>query len=154
LYISEVVQQRFQEADEISTLVAKEVFGVARGALEIDLRSNKLDMSKPAQVGAAIQEILQTDFELNALLDSVVGDSRTIYDVAIIDASGQVLLHTNAAYFGQPPPKRESFSDIVNGGIRKQLKVIYGPSQIYDARLPLFRDDKTFGEVRVGVSTV
>ena len=38
-------------------------------------------------------------------------------------------------------------------GIRKQLKAIYGPPQIYDVRVPLERDGKAFGEVRVGVAT-
>jgi len=156
LFISEMVQKRFQEADETSQLVAHQIFRVAKGALEIDLSSAKVNLNDPAQVASAIQEVLQTDYELNALLDSVVGDSATIQDAAITDARGQALLHTNAAMFGEILPKREDFSEIVNGGIRKQLKVIYGgrPSQVYDVRLPLLRGDKPFGEVRVGVSTV
>src|SRR5215470_2379693 len=157
LYISEVVHQRFQEADETSQLVAHQIFRVAKGALEIDLSSAKVNMNDPAQVASAIQEVFQTDYELNALLDSVVGDSATIYDAAITDVRGQALIHTNAALFGQTLPPREDFSPIVNGGIRKQLKVIYGThgaSDVYDVRLPLLRGDKPFGEVRVGVSTV
>src|SRR5262249_47627043 len=157
LYISEMVQKRFQEADETSQLVAHQIFRVARGALEIDLNSGKVNLNDQAQVASVIQEVLQTDYELNALLDSVVGDSATIYDAAITDSRGQALLHTNAALFGTTLPERENFSAIVNGGIRKQLKVLYGkydPSTVYNVRLPLVRGDKPFGEVRVGVSTV
>jgi PAS domain S-box-containing protein len=101
-----------------------------------------------------MEEVLQTDSELNALLDSAVGNSPTIYDATITDALGHALLHSNAAYFGKALPHREEFASFVNGGIRKQLKVIYGPAQVYDVRLPLLRDGKPFGEVRVGVSTV
>ncbi len=154
LYISEVVHQRVQEAYNNSFFVGHQIFAVARGALEIDLSSAKIDLHDPKQVAATIEEVLQTDYELNALLDSVVGGSPTIYDAAITDARGQALLHTNAAYFGKTLPQREDFSTIVNGGIRKQLKIIYGPAQVYDVRLPLLRDGKPFGEVRVGVSTV
>src|SRR5262245_12849970 len=89
LYISEVVHQRFEEAQEISQLVAHQIFGVARGALEIDLSSAKVNLKDPAQVANTIRDVLQTDYELNALLDSVVGDSATIYDAAITDARGQ-----------------------------------------------------------------
>src|SRR5215472_5102608 len=154
LYVSEVVHQRIQEAYNSSLLIGHQVFSVARGALEADLSSTKADMSDPAQVAAAIEEVLQTDSELNALLDSVVGESPIIYDAAITDVRGQALLHTNAAYFGKILAQREDFAAVVNGGIRKQLKVVYGPAQVYDVRLSLLRDGKPFGEVRVGVSTL
>jgi signal transduction histidine kinase len=153
-YIAEVVHQRIQEAYNSADLVQQQIFAVAHGALEADLTSTKIDLSNPAQVAAAIEEVLQTDYELNSLLDAAVGNSPTIYDAAIIDARGLALLHTNPAYFGKPAPQREDFLSVVHGGIRKQLRTIYGPAQVYDVRFPLIRDDKPFGEVRVGISTV
>jgi PAS domain S-box-containing protein len=154
LYISEVVHQRIQEAHNSSLLICDQVFSVARDTLAIDLTNAKINLHDPDQVAAAMEEVLQTDSELNALLDSAVGNSPTIYDAAITDARGQALLHSNAAFFGKVLAPREEFSSIVNGGIRKQLKIIYGPAQVFDVRLPLLRDGKPFGEVRVGVSTV
>src|SRR5215831_1743015 len=154
LYISEVVHQRIQEAHSSSLLICDQVFSVARDTLAIDLTNAKINLHDPDQVAAAMEEVLQTDSELNALLDSAVGNSPTIYDAAITDARGQALLHSNAAFFGKVLPPREEFSAIVNGGIRKQLRIIYGPAQVYDVRLPLLRDGKPFGEVCVGVSTV
>jgi signal transduction histidine kinase len=153
-YIAEGVHQRIQEAYNSAELVRQQIYAVAHGALEADLTSTKVDLTNPAQVAAAIEEVLQTDYELNALLDSAVGNSPTIYDATITDARGLALLHTNPAYFGKPVPQREDFLNVVHGGIRKQLKIIYGPAQVYDVRLPLIRDGKPFGEVRVGVSTV
>jgi PAS domain S-box-containing protein len=153
-YLAEVVHQRIQEAYNSAELVRQQIYAVAHGALEADLASTRIDLSNPEQVAAAIEEVLQTDYELNSLLDSAVGNSPTIYDAAILDARGHALLHTNPAYFGKPAPQREDFANVVNGGIRKQLKIIYGPAQVYDVRLALVRDGKPFGEVRVGVSTV
>jgi signal transduction histidine kinase len=155
-HVAEVVRQRIGEAYNTSQLTAHQIFSVARGALEADLSSTKIDLNDPAQVAAQTEDLLQTDYELNSLIDSSVGYSPDIYDVAIIDVRGQALLHTNSAYFGKIVPQREDFSQVVNGGIRKQLKVIYGPAQVYDVRLPLLRvaDHKPFGEVRVGVSTL
>lgn len=153
-YVSEVVHERIQEAYNSSVLIRYEVFSVAESALETDLGSTKVDMSDPAQVAAAIEYVIETDYELDALLNSVVGESPIIYDAAITDVRGQALLHTNAAYFGKILAQREDFAGVVNGGIRKQLKVIYGPFQVYDVRLPLVRDGKPFGEIHIGVSTV
>src|SRR5215470_19357065 len=118
LYISEVVHQRIQEAYNSSLLICDQVFAVARDALAIDLTNAKIDLHDPVQVAAAMEEVLQTDSELNALLDSAVGNSPTIYDAAITDARGQALLHSNAAFFGKVLAPREEFSSIVNGGIR------------------------------------
>src|SRR5262249_11140199 len=136
-YIAEVVHQRIQEAYNSAELVRQQIYAVAHGALEADLASTRVDLTNPAQARAAIEEVLQTDYELNSLLDAAVGDSPTIYDAAITDARGLALLHTNAAYFGKPVPQREDFLNVVRGGIRRQLKTIYGPAQVYDVRLPL-----------------
>src|SRR5882724_6977299 len=154
LYISEVVQQRLQEAADISHNAGLQLFAVARGAFQVDLSSSKIDPNNLKQVEAAWQEVLQTDWVVNALLESATGDSRLIYDAAITDTSGQTILHTNPALLGKPVARREDFDSVVHAGIRKQLKVIYGPGQVYDMRVPLTRDGQAFGEVRVGVSTL
>jgi signal transduction histidine kinase len=154
LYISEVVQQRIQEAYDSSLLIGHEVFNVARNSLEVDLASSKMNLNNPKEVASAVQEVLQTDSGINALLESVEGYSQTIYDAAIVDRNGQALLHSNPELLGKPVPSREDFSTIANAGIRKQMKVIYGPPQVYDVRVPLLRDGMPFGEVRIGVSTV
>lgn len=154
LYISEVVQQRIQEAYDSSLLIGHEVFNVARNSLEIDLASSKMNLNNPKEVASAVQEVLQTDSGINALLESVEGYSQTIYDAAIVDSNGQALLHSNQELLGKPVPARQDFSTIANAGIRKQMKVIYGPPQVYDVRVPLLRDSMPFGEVRIGVSTV
>src|SRR6266567_2461956 len=154
LYISEVVQQRLQEAADISHNAGLQLFAVARGAFQVDLSSSKVDPNNLKQVEAAWQDVLQTDWVVNALLESATGDSRLIYDAAITDTSGQTILHTNPALLGKPVARREDFDSVVHAGIRKQLKVIYGPAQVYDMRVPLARDGQAFGEVRVGVSTL
>jgi signal transduction histidine kinase len=62
-------------------------------------------------------------------------------------------LHTLPTLIGKNVKPREDFDAIGKGGVWKQLKVIYGPAQVYDVRIPLLRDSLPFGEVRVGVST-
>ena len=55
---------------------------------------------------AAITNYLQTDTNLNEMLESVVGNSRIIYDAAIIDPNGVAILDTNPALNGKPVPER------------------------------------------------
>jgi PAS domain S-box-containing protein len=152
LYVSEVVHQRIQETYDVADLVAHQIFAVARPSLEVDLRSTRVDLNDPKQVDAAVQYELETDPAVNSLLASVLGQSPAIQDACISSARGQCLLHTNSFLVGQPVQQREDWDSIVNGGIRKQLKVIYGPGQVYDVRYPLVRDGRAFGEIRVGVS--
>ncbi len=153
LYISEIVKQRIQETKDVAELVARQVFAVARPSLEIDLSSTRIDLNNPKQVDDAVQYELQTDLSLNSLIDSILGQSPAIQDVSIVSANGQALLHTTPVLVGQPIEPRNDWDTVVNSGIRQQLRVVYGPYAVYDVRLPLVRDGRAFGAIRVGVST-
>ena len=85
-----------------------------------------------------MQELLQYDTGITSLLDSVTGDSPNILDASIVDANGLALLHTNPALQNTIVPRAGGLQPtVLNGGIRQQLKLIYGPAQTYDVRLPL-----------------
>jgi signal transduction histidine kinase len=154
LYIAEAVHQRIQEAYDNSIFIGHELFNVARDSLEVDLGSTKVNVNNPKDVAAAVEEVLQYDTGVNALLDSVQGYSETVYDAALVDANGQALLHTNTDLLGKVVPSREDFSGLLHAGVVRQIKIIYGPSRVYDVRVALARNGKPFGEVRIGVSTL
>jgi len=155
LYISEVVKQRFHEVYAIADVINQHVFAVAKPALAVDLSSSRIDQNDPKQVENAIQELLQFDTGIAAVLESATGDSPSVLDVCIVDAKGLALLHTNPALQGRMVEPREDFSQVTNGGFRRQLKLIYGPTQTFDVRYPLVHaaTGQPFGEVRVGVHT-
>lgn len=155
LYISEVIRQRIQEVYSVAEVIKLHVFAVSKPALAVDLGSSKVDVNDPKQLEAAVQELLQSDSSMSALLESVTGDSPNILDAAIVDANGLALLHTNPALQGTIVPPREDFSHVLHYGIRQQIRMIYGPPKTFDVRLPLVHtaSGKPFGEVRVGVHT-
>jgi len=155
LYISEVVHQRIQEVASIADVIKLHIFAAAKPAFAVDLSSTKIDLNDPQKVEAAMQDLLQSDPVITSLLESVTGDSQNILDACIVDTNGLALLHTTAALQNTIVPAREDFANILNGGIRRQFKLIYGPPETYDVRLPLlnYATGKPFGEVRVGVST-
>jgi signal transduction histidine kinase len=158
LYITQVIRQRMNAALETGTLLAHEMYDFTRNAVEIDLSSSKVDLNDPQQVEDAIAEVLQTDQGMNSLLQSIQGYSLIVYDAAVVDTEGHALLHTSESMLekGKIVENRENFEPIANGSIWKQLKVIYGPAQTYDIRIPFTREreDIPFGEVRVGISTL
>src|SRR3954447_13179863 len=132
IYISQLVKQRIDEAYQNGEFVASEVFQSTREALESDLSNSKLDLSDPKVLQAATEESLQTDAGLNSLLQSIVGYSPTIYDVAVADASGKAIIHSDGNMTGNILPVREHFEDIRKGGFWKQVRMVYGPPNVYD----------------------
>jgi signal transduction histidine kinase len=154
VYISRLVQNRIAEAYESGDFVAHQVFHATREALTQDLNDPRLRTRDPNDVDALIQESLETDPGVNSLIESIVGYSPTIYDVAIADHNGRALLHSDAQAIGATLPAREEFLKIRDGGIRRQLQVIYGAPKVYEVQIALERNGKPFGSIRVGVSTV
>ncbi|HVG92420.1 MAG TPA: ATP-binding protein [Alphaproteobacteria bacterium] len=155
LYISEVVRQRIQEVSSIADVIKLHMFAVARPALTVDLSATKIDLNDPQKVEAALEDLLQSDTVVTSLLESVTGDSLNILDACIVDTNGLALLHTTSALQNTIVPPREDFANLLNGGVRRYYKLIYGPTETYDVRLPLINNatGKPFGEVRVGVNT-
>src|ERR1043166_2452858 len=154
IYISQLVKQRIDETYQNGQFVASEVFQSAREALETDFATEKGDLADPSVFHEAVQRSLQSDSGLNSLLQSIVGYSPTIYDVAIVDGTGKATVHSDAQMVGKVVNVRDDFSSIRSGGFWKQVRMIYGEPTVYDLRLPLLRDGQPFASVRIGVSSV
>ena len=154
IYVSQVVHHGIDDAYTDAGFIANQVLDAAQSALQVDLSSTKVDTEDPEAVRAAIEETLQTDPALNSLLQSIVGYSPTVYDVIITDLQGRTLLHTNPDLIGKTVPPREDFTTIERGTLWQQLKVIYGPSHVYERRMTFERNGAPFGMIRVGLSTV
>src|SRR5579872_753893 len=152
LYVFEVVQQHIQGIYDEGLFIRKEILDVARVPLETDLSAARVDTNDPRAVEGALQDLLQRDPGVNDLMESVISNSPTVFDAAIVGADGKGLVHTNELLIDKFVPPREDFSVVVFGSIRKQWEVIYGRPRIYDVSLPILRNGVPFGQVRVGVS--
>jgi signal transduction histidine kinase len=154
VYLSQLLKQRLIWADETASQLTNQLEYAASKAPP-DLTSTRVDTENPKAMRAAITNYLQTDTNLNEMLESVVGNSRIIYDAAIIDPSGVAILDTNPVLNGKPVPVRPPLSLLRDAGFRHQLRLLYGqPATVYDAGMGLEMDGQTFGSIRVGVSTV
>ena len=153
IYLSQLLRQRLLWADETASQLTNQLEYAASKAVP-DLTSTRIDTNNPKAMRAAIANYLQTDTNLNDMLESVVGNSRIIYDAAIMDPNGVAILDTNPALNGRPVPERAPLSVLRDAGFRRQLRLLYGPATVYDVSIGLELDRQAFGSVRVGVSTV
>jgi PAS domain S-box-containing protein len=140
-------------ADETASQLTNQLEYAASKAVP-DLTSTRVDTQNPKAMRTAIATFLQNDTNLNDMLESVWGNSRIIYDAAIIDPNGVAILDTNPALNGKPVPQRPSLAVLRDAGFRRQLRLLYGPATVYDVSIGLELDGQAFGGVRVGVSTV
>ncbi len=152
-YLSQLLRQRLLWADETASQLTNQLEYAASKAVP-DLTSTRVDTANPKEMRAAITNYLQTDTNLNAMLESVVGNSRIIYDAAIVDPEGVAILDTNPVMNGKPVPSRPPLSVLRDAGFRRQLRLLYGPGTVYDVSIGLEMDKQVFGSIHVGVSTV
>lgn len=153
LYISQILRLRIANAYETATNLTHQLAYAAGNAVP-DFSSTALDTNDPAAVRRAVAEYVQTDVDLNNLLQSDPGDWRFIYDVAIVDTTGKALLHTNASMVGKIIPPRPDFQQVVGARFRQQIRLVFSPAAVYDVSYPLELNGAPFGTIRIGVQTV
>ena len=75
-----------------------------------DLTSTRVDTDNARSVRTAIEGTLETDTNLNDLLNSFVANVPIAYDAAVVDLDGRAILHSNAALAGKVLKKRPDFA--------------------------------------------
>jgi PAS domain S-box-containing protein len=154
LYVSQFVRQRIREAYSSGDFVARQVRDAARDAVAVDLRNTDIDPADSEKIRKVIADSLQTDPGVNTLLQSIVGYSLIIYDVGLYDHDDHVLVHTDVSLLDKAVHPREDFARVRDGNFFRQIEVVYGKPEVYDIHLPIQRDGKPFGDIRIGISTV
>ncbi len=153
LYISQILRLRIAGAYDTATSLTHQL-AYAAGNSVPDFGSTSVDTSDPVALRRALGDYVQTDVSLNNLLQSIPGDWRYIYYVAIVDTSGKALLHTNAALAGKIVPPRPDFQELVKASFRDQIRLVFSPATVYDVNYPLELNGAPFGTIRIGVQTI
>ena len=153
LYITNLTRQALTEIKRRGESVAYEVYNQARSVLAESRMPEGANPTDPQEVQTFVQQELTSDAGLASLMDSAVGYSPTILYVAITDAKLNALLHTDPDEIGHRFSPARPYDDLMRAGLVRQLRVIYGPEQVYEVVLPLDLGGQPLGDVRVGVST-
>jgi signal transduction histidine kinase len=149
IYVSQIVSQRILDDYTFYDFVSNEIRQATENALQIDTSNAR----NPQVERQQIIDALQSDAGLNSQLSSAIGFSLIILDAEIVDSDERVLVSTGGTDVGQILPPRENFADITKIGFLRQLRWVYGPPKIYEVRSSIQREGKSFGTVRLGVST-
>src|SRR5579862_6023142 len=153
LYVSQVVRQRLNAADETANLLASQLAFASNEAVP-ELADTRVDTSDPVAVRQATADRLQEDASLNNVLDSIIGNWTIVYDAAVVDLTGRAILHSNSNMKGKLLASRAKFKDLHDAHFWQQLRMLYDPSTVYEVQQPLQQGDIPFGTVRVGISNV
>ena len=153
LYISQILRLRIANAYETATSLTHQL-AYAVGNVIPDFSSTSVDTSNPVAVSRALADYVQTDVNLNNLLQSDPGDWRYIYDVAIVDVNGKALLHTNSSLVGKVVPARPNLERLVHARFREQINLVFRPATVYEVSYPLELNGAPFGTIRIGVQTI
>jgi signal transduction histidine kinase len=154
LYLSHLTRQTLGEVESRGDYVASEIYHQASTLLSQERMPAGSDPFDFQALRSFVQARFAADAGLNSLLESAVGYSPSIYYAAITDTGRQVMVHNDPGEIGQVMAPAPPFDDLLHAGLLRQLRVIYGPSRVYEVVLPLEIGDKPFGDVRVGVSTL
>jgi len=153
LYILQVLRLRIENAHETARQLAYQLAYAAENNVP-DFSSTPLDTNNALAVRDALVEYLQTDIDLNNMLQSARGSWAFLMDAAIIGPDGKALLHTDAGKVGKLVPLRPDFQQVRSARFRQQLSLVYGPPEVYDVSYALRLNGQPFGSVRIGVSPV
>ena len=154
LYVSLILRLRVANAYETAVSLTHQL-AYATGNTVPDFGSTKVDTSDPVALKQALTEYVQTDPDLNNLLQSDPGDWQYIYDVAIVDLNGKALLHTNTSLVGKVIEPRPDFEQkVVQAKFREQIRLVFNPAAVYDVTYPLQLNGAPFATIRVGVQTI
>jgi signal transduction histidine kinase/HAMP domain-containing protein len=154
LYLSSITRQALAEVESKGQYVASEIYHQARNVLAQRHMPAGANPADAPAVRSFVQTTLAQDPGLASLMESAIGYSPTIYYVTITDTERRVMVHNDANEIGQRFDPAPPLGDLVRARLPQQLRVVYGPSRLYEVLLPLDLGGKPLGDVRVGVSTL
>ncbi|MGH9703037.1 MAG: sensor histidine kinase [Candidatus Acidiferrales bacterium] len=155
VYLLRLTRQVVRETSDRAQFVAQLVFHEAQQALtDAAERGDAPVSSSPADVRQYVRYALVQSAGMNSLLESTLGYSQNIYEITIADGQGSVLLSTDTSLPGKIEPHRPPYTSLSRAGFLQQLKILYGPTQVYEFALPFNLGGTPYGDVRVGISSV
>ena len=158
LSVASFTRQVVRQADDRARLVTQQVFFEAQNALSDAANDGEKPASNdPQDVHAFVGHALDENSALTSLIDAEVGYSLMIYEVTIVDRDGTALISSDSSLPSRAVLPRPPLSQLVDASFVQQLRVIFGPPQVYQVAFPIQLGPQgqqvPFGEIRVAVQT-
>jgi len=155
LYMSRLLDQHIQQSYESTDVIGHQLLFATRTALESGLRSSVVNPNDSIALRAAVAASLRNDEGLNALINSIINYSPTVFDIAIADSNGTGLVTApDPGLEDKPLNDRAEYATLRNESwIRKLALVFWKNPVVYNYTLGLDRDGKSFITIRIGIRT-
>ncbi len=153
VFAAQLLDQQLQETSKRVNDLAGQVFLQAQHAL-----TDAVDRGlRPASDSTLeIHDYVRHAFEINEGLRTqlkAAKDNPLIYEVSITDRDGMALISTDESLPGRFLARRAPLSQLVQRNFVHQVKVLAGPSKLYELDYPFTKGGQPFGEVRVVISS-
>src|SRR5467141_921796 len=149
VFAAQLLDQLLQATNKRADDLANQVFLQARHAL---LEAGQRGLRPASDAPQEIHDFVRHAFEINEGLRTLLKAAKEnplIYEVSITDLDGKVLVSTDENLPGKFLPRRTPLSQLVQRNFLHQVKVLAGPSKLFELDSPFSNGDKPFGEVRV-----
>lgn len=153
LYFSQLLEQHIEQSYNSTDIVAHQLQFATRQAIENGTRNLLINPNDPVQLRAAVARALRNDAGLNALLNSVISYSPTVFDIAIVDGDGRAYLSTDPNQQDKILPKRPDYAELRQTSVIQTLEIVFGPPRVYNVSLGLERNGQPLATVLIGVRT-
>jgi PAS domain S-box-containing protein len=153
VFAAQLLQQLLQATSMRANDLASQVFLQAQRALTDAGEQGVRPTSDNPQ---EIHDYVRHAFEINEGLHTqlkAAKDNPLIYEVSIADHNSMVLISTDENMPGKFVPRKTPLSQLVQRNFLHQVKVLAGPSKVFELDYPFSKGGQPFGEVRVALDS-
>lgn len=154
VFLSRLMDEILREANQRALELAQQVFLQAKHAIADANDQGMLPASRdPQEIHDYVRHAFEISDGLQSELESAKGSMPYIYEVSIVDHDSMALISSEAKEAGNLIQRHPSMSQLAQGNFLTQLRVLYGPGQVYELDYPFDMGGHPFGEVRVALYT-
>jgi PAS domain S-box-containing protein len=153
VFAAQLLDQLIRETDKRASDLAEQVFQQARHALK---EAAQQGLRPGSDAPEEIHDYVRHAFEISEGLRTqlrAAKENPLIYEVSITDTDGLVLASSDENLPGTFLARRTPLSQLVGRNFLHQVKVLFGPSRVFEFDYPFSNGNKPFGEVRVAVAS-
>jgi PAS domain S-box-containing protein len=153
VFAAQLLEQLLQATSLRANDLASQVFLQAQRALTDAGEQGLRPASDDSQ---EIHDFVRRAFEINEGLRTqlkAAKENPLIYEVSIVDHDGMVLISTDEDLQGKFLPRRTPLSQLVQRNFLHQVKVLAGPSKVFELDFAFSKGRQPFGEVRVALDS-
>jgi len=153
VFAAQLLQQLLQATSLRANDLAEQVFRQAQRALtDAGEQGVRPASESPQEIHDYVRRAFEINEGLHAQLKAAKGNSL-IYEVSIADHDSMVLISTDENMPGRFVPRKTPLSQLVQRNFFHQVKVLAGPSKVFELDYAFSKGGQPFGEVRVALDS-